>query len=115
LTREAVAALVWSPFPDSDTARDAATQLLSERLIACANILPGVESVFEWDNTVSTAQEVAVVFKTTSQQLDKLTERLGLLHPYDTPAIVGWECDAAHPETLQWLGATLCQTTLGTD
>lgn len=98
------AALVWCPFPDAASARLAASQLLGERLIACANILPAVESLFEWDGAIHSADEAAGLFKTTAAQLDRVVERLGELHPYDTPAILGWRCDAAHALTLNWLG-----------
>lgn len=97
------AALVWCPFPDADTARRIAGELLGEKLIACANIVPGIESVFEWNNEVSSAQEVAVLFKTTGGMLEELVRDLGERHPYDTPAILAWQCDAAHPATLEWL------------
>lgn len=101
------AALVWCPFPDRESAKEAASTLLAERLIACANIIPGIESVFEWQGEVSTAIEVAVLFKSDAERLERLTTRLAELHPYDTVAIIGWEADAAHPATLQWLGETL--------
>ena len=101
------AALAWCPFPDRDAARSAANQLLDEKLIACANILPGIESIFEWQGESTSAQEVAVVFKTTGSILGALIARLGDIHPYDTPAILGWRCDSAHPETLKWLDKTL--------
>jgi periplasmic divalent cation tolerance protein len=99
------AALVWCPFPDSDTARSIAGQLLDERLIACANILGGLESHFLWQGARDTAQETGVLFKTSAARLDAVVERLGKLHPYDTPAIVGWRADAALPATLAWLAA----------
>lgn len=105
---EAGAALVWCPFPDTDTARAAAATLLDERLIACANILGTMESHFVWDGARASGSEVAVLFKTTGNGLGPLVERLGSLHPYDTPAIMGWQCDAAHPASLAWLAAT-CQ------
>ncbi len=101
------AALVYCPFPDAQSARAIASNLIKEKLIACANILPAVESVFEWEEAISTEEEVAVLFKTSADCLDKLVVRLGECHPYDTPAILGWRCDAAHPETLQWLGRVL--------
>ena len=104
---EPQAALAWCPFPDAETARDIAAQMLAEKLIACANILPQVESVFLWEGKVDTASEVAVLFKTDSENLAPLVKRLGECHPYDTPAVVGWRCDAAHEATLQWLGETL--------
>ncbi len=101
------AALAWCPFPDAATARAIANQLLAEKLIACANLFPVIESVFEWEGEASSATEAAALFKTTAEQLDALVARLGELHPYDIPAIVAWRCDAAHPATLEWLNTTL--------
>lgn len=102
----ATAALVWCPFPDPDSARAAADTLLGEGLIACANILGPVESRFVWDGACATGQETAVLFKTVDECLELVLERLGAIHPYDTPAIIGWRCDAAHPASLAWLAAT---------
>lgn len=100
------AALIWCPCPDADTARQIAGQLLADGLIACANILPEMESLFLWQGEADTARETAVLFKTTSDKLEPAIERLGALHPYETPAIIGWHGDAAHPATLQWLAGS---------
>ena len=97
------AALIYTPLPDAETARDIAGTLLEENLIACANILGEVESVFRWEGRIESAKEVAVLFKTTSDAIDPAVARLGALHPYSTPAIIGTVCDNAHPETLGWL------------
>ncbi|MGB3470636.1 MAG: divalent-cation tolerance protein CutA [Erythrobacter sp.] len=97
------AALIYTPLPDAETARAIAGTLLDEKLIACANILGPVESVFVWEGRTQSAQEVAVLFKTTQECLDLAVSRLGALHPYKTPAIVGTACEAAHPDTLGWL------------
>ena len=99
------AALVWCPFPDADSARQVTGQLLDEALIACANILGPVESHFVWDGERSSSSETAVLFKSTAAHMPLVVARLGVLHPYDTPAIIGWHCDAAHPATLAWLMA----------
>ncbi|WP_086737718.1 divalent-cation tolerance protein CutA [Erythrobacter colymbi] len=101
------AALVWCPFPDAESARAAADALLDDRLIACANILGPIESRFVWEGARATGSEVAVLFKTTSERLDDVVERLGELHPYDTPAILGWYADAAHPATFAWLAGSV--------
>jgi len=98
------AALIWCPVPDKDTARQIAGQLLADGLVACANIMPEVESLFIWEDKADSAKEVGVLFKTTADKLDAAIERLGALHPYETPAILGWHADAAHPLTTQWLG-----------
>ncbi|MEM6857146.1 MAG: divalent-cation tolerance protein CutA [Pseudomonadota bacterium] len=97
------AALIYTPLPDAQTARNIARTLLDENLIACANILGEVESVFRWEGRVDTAKEVAVLFKTTSDALDPAVARLGTLHPYSTPAIVGTTCKNAHADTMGWL------------
>jgi periplasmic divalent cation tolerance protein len=99
------AALVWCPFPDRESARRIVEQLLNERLIACANIIGEVESHFLWQGARDTAQESGVLFKTTAARLEALIERLGELHPYETPAILGWRADAALAATLEWLAA----------
>ena len=101
------AALVWCPFPDVDSARAAADALLDDRLIACANILGSIESRFVWDGARATGSEIAVLFKTTPERLDDVVERLGELHPYDTPAIIGWQADRAHPATFAWLAGSV--------
>lgn len=103
------AALAWCPFPDTQSARAAAAALLDEQLIACANILGPVESHFMWEGARASGSEVGVLFKTTSDCLAQVVNRLGTLHPYDTPAVLGWRCDAAHPASLVWLAAN-CQS-----
>lgn len=97
------AALIWCPFPDRESARVVAGRLLGEKLIACANIVGDIESVFEWEGKRTSDHEVGVLFKTLGCQSDEVIRRLGVLHPYDTPAIVGWPCAMAHPATLAWL------------
>jgi len=97
------AALAWCPFPDRESARTIANQLLDEKLIVCANILGEIESVFEWDGERGNGVESGVLFKTYGDLLDPLVLRLGELHPYEMPAIIGWQCDTAHPETMAWI------------
>ncbi|MET0251289.1 MAG: divalent-cation tolerance protein CutA [Novosphingobium sp.] len=97
------AALIWCPFPDETSAATAARTLLDERLVACANLLPGVRSLYLWQGERGEAREVVAVFKTAAALLTAAVERLATLHPYDTPAIAGWRCDAAAEATLDWL------------
>jgi len=98
------AALAWCPFPDADSAERAADSLLDEGLIACANILPPMQSRYVWRGQREVAEETGVLFKTHANLLEKLVARISALHPYDEPAILGWGCDVASPETLRWLG-----------
>ncbi|MGE3690661.1 MAG: divalent-cation tolerance protein CutA [Novosphingobium sp.] len=98
-------ALIWCPFPDRESAAAAARALLDERLIACANVLPGMLSIYEWRGERGEDEEAGTLFKTDASLLEKAIARLGELHPYEQPAILGWRCDAASPETAAWLAA----------
>lgn len=102
-----MSALIWSPFADADSAARVAGQLLDERLIACANILPPMRSLYVWQGERGEAAEVGVLFKTDAAVLDRATARLAELHPYDTPAVLGWRTDTAARPTAEWLWASI--------
>jgi len=104
---ETGAALIWSPFGSVEEARPVAETLVQEKLVACANILPEVMSVFSYEGQVQSAAEVGVLFKTHSRLLAEATARLSQLHPYETPAICGWHVDSAPQETRDWLAGLL--------
>jgi periplasmic divalent cation tolerance protein len=97
-------ALIWCPFPDPASAAKVCSALLDEGLIACANMLPGMISLFAWNGERGESTETGALLKTDTAFLDKAIARLGELHPYDEPAVVGWRCDAALPATAAWLG-----------
>jgi len=97
-------ALAWCPFPDRESALGAANTLLDEKLIACANLLGSIESVFEWQGERSSGKEVGVLLKTRSDLADQLVGRVTVLHPYEAPIILCWNCDVANNAAMQWLG-----------
>ena len=105
-----MSALIWCPFADEESAAKVASQLLDERLIACANILPPMRSLYVWDGKREDASEVGVLFKTDASVLSITTARLAELHPYETPAILGWKADSATRPTAEWLWAAVRQT-----
>lgn len=99
-----MSAVIWCPFADEASAEAAVNQMLDERLIACGNILPPMRSLYLWQGQREEARECAVLLKTDKSLLDRAVERLAELHPYDTPAVLGWHADAAPPVTANWLG-----------
>ena len=98
-----MSALIWCPFADEDSAALAANQLLDERLIACANILPPMRSLYTWQGERHEAAEVGVLFKTDASALDRATARLAEIHPYEAPSVLGWRTDTAAKPTAEWL------------
>ncbi len=101
----AAAFLAWCPFPDEAEARRVANVLLDEGLIACANIVPGLISLYVWLGERGEAREVGLLAKTHPALGPAVVARLEQLHSYQSPAIIGWETDKAAPATLAWLGS----------
>lgn len=95
--------LALSTFPDTETARRIAEQLVTEHLVACANILPEVQSIYHWEGKVERASETMVFFKTTESRLAAFQAKLKALHPYDVPEIVAVRVSDGLPEYLQWV------------
>ncbi|HUO22262.1 MAG TPA: divalent-cation tolerance protein CutA [Caulobacteraceae bacterium] len=81
-------ALVYTTWPDAQTAEAAARQAIAQHLAACANILGPMHSIFRWDGGVHTQDEVAMILKTRMSLSDPLRDALVALHPYETPCIV---------------------------
>ena len=98
-----MSALIWCPFADEESAADAANRLLDEGLVACANILPSMRSLYVWQGERGEARECGVLFKTDASLLDRATARLAEIHPYDAPAVLGWRADTAAKPTAEWL------------
>jgi periplasmic divalent cation tolerance protein len=90
--------------PDRATAETLGEALVRERLAACANVLPGVTSVFWWEGEVQRAEEALVVLKTPSERVDALVARARELHPYDVPELLALPVDAGLPAYLEWVG-----------
>lgn len=91
--------------PDADSAERIATALVDERLAACVNILPGVRSVYRWQDQVERAEEVLLLIKTMPDRFQQLKARLLELHPYELPEVLAVETDHAHPDYLLWVAA----------
>jgi len=99
--------IVFSTFADEASAARVARVLVEERLIACANLLPGARSIFRWREAVEDTREVVVLMKTRKQDWTALLSRLHELHPYETPECVAVRIAAGAPRYMEWLDAAL--------
>ncbi len=86
-----------------DEAERIASALLDERLIACANILPGMRSLYLWKGRREQAQETALICKTMTDRLDALTEKIRELHSYETPCVTVFPITGGNPDFLAWI------------
>ena len=94
---------VYITAPDVKTARGMAMRLVEERLCACANILPGLESLYWWGGKVEAAEETLLICKTTRSAWLSFEKRARELHPYDTPCIVALPLEKGFAPFMQWI------------
>ena len=89
--------------PSLDEARRLGKILVAERLAACVNILPGMESHYWWQGKMETAAETVLIAKTRADLRDDLLERVRGLHPAQTPCVVFLPVTGGHPDYLDWI------------
>jgi periplasmic divalent cation tolerance protein len=95
--------LAISTFPDAETANRIAEALIEEKLAACANLIPGVHSIYHWKEKIESAGEAMVFFKTTEDRLAAFQEKLRSLHPYEVPELLWIKIDSGSPDYLRWV------------
>jgi len=94
--------VLYSTFPDLDQARTIAHRLLDENLIACANLIPGVLSIYTWKGQRNEDHEIILIAKVHSDRLPSAMQHLRDLHPYELPCITAWPLTAVDPDYLAW-------------
>jgi periplasmic divalent cation tolerance protein len=93
---------------DSAEARRIGRAVVTSRLAACANILPGkVESIYRWKGKVERARETLLLVKTTRRRWAKLRDAIRRAHSYEVPEIVAVPVAAGLGEYLRWIGKSV--------
>lgn len=92
---------------DMQEARHIASALLAEHIIACANILPQMLSLYHWQGKPCESQEVVLLLKSQHQYANRIMSQVAQLHSYDTPCILEIPIQNGHAAFLDWVDATL--------
>lgn len=100
-------AIVLVTAPDLKTARMLANAALQARLVACANLVSGVESHYWWNEKIENSAEILIIFKTQKPRLAALEKLILARHPYDTPEILALPLSAGAGKYLEWIGNAL--------
>lgn len=95
--------IVLTNCPDAEVADRLARTLIEQRLAACVNCLPAVDSVYRWQGAVERAVEVPLLIKSTRERLPEIQEVIRALHPYEVPEIVAIPVVAGLPAYLRWV------------
>jgi periplasmic divalent cation tolerance protein len=102
MTTSKQALLVLVTAPDVKTARKLARRALEEHLVACANLVPKLESHYWWQGKLESAAEVLLLLKTTAARVEALERLILAHHPYDTPEFVVLPIRGANRRYLKW-------------
>jgi len=94
---------IYATAGDAEEARRIGRQVVEEQLAACANILPGVTSIFRWQGKLEEASEAVLVLKTTEEKLERLIARVKSLHSYECPCIEALPVVEGNRDFLEWV------------
>lgn len=105
MTEETKYLLVLNTCPGSISAKKIAQELVTDKLAACVNIVPGVQSFFRWVSKVEQADEHLLIIKTTLESYAELANRIKKLHPHELPEIIAVPIHTGDPAYLDWINS----------
>lgn len=94
---------VYSTFPNREEALSIASKLLEQKLIACANVLENVTSLYHWQGKAMQESECVMIAKTSASSRAKAIKTLEALHPCDLPCIVAFPITEGNPAFFGWV------------
>lgn len=94
---------VYVTTKDTQEAKQIALAVVNEKLAACANILPQMNSIYRWDDEVHDESETVLILKTRKEAFDSLASKIRELHSYDCPCIVVLPIVQGHEDYLRWI------------
>ena len=100
-----ITVLVLTNCPDEESANAIALALVEERLAACVNILPRVQSVYRWQGAVESATEIPLFIKSTAANYPALEATIRNRHPYQVPEIIALPVTHGLPAYLDWIAS----------
>ena len=96
--------IVLSTASSEEEARKIAHHLIEQRLAACVNIVPKIESIYRWEGRVESSREWLLLIKTTAANFSNVRDAIGELHSYDLPECIALGIEDGSADYLQWMG-----------
>ena len=95
--------IVLSTAGSEDEARKIAHHLVEQRLAACVNIVPQIESIYRWQGNVESSREWLLVIKTSADKFARVRDAIRELHSYDIPECIAIAVEDGSPDYLKWI------------
>ncbi len=99
--------IVFVTCESKQQAESIAQTVVTGKLAACVNVLPGVRSCYIWDRKLTWSDEVLMLIKTTRGRFDQLQDRIKAMHSYSVPEIVGVTIEDAFQKYLDWIDTSV--------
>jgi len=95
--------VIFVTVPNKEEAEKISSALIEQELIACANILPGVSSVFKWKGEICREQEIMLIIKSIPEKFESIASRIKELHSYEVPEIIALPVVNGSKDYLDWV------------
>ena len=99
--------LVLTTTGSREEAQRIAHALVERRLAACVNIVPGIESIYRWQEKIEQAHEWLLLIKTTGEAFEHVRDAIEALHSYDVPECICLEIEDGSAAYLKWLSESV--------
>ncbi len=98
--------IVLTTCADAEQSQAVARALVEERLAACVNIIPQVQSVYLWRGSLQSDAEYLLVIKSRADKFAAIETRIKALHSYEVPEIIAVPVTQGSAEYLAWIAAS---------
>ncbi|QCE15964.1 protein CutA, chloroplastic isoform X1 [Vigna unguiculata] len=95
--------VVYVTVPNKEAGKKLAESIVTEKLAACVNRVPGIESVYQWEGKIQTDSEELLIIKTRQSLLEALTEHVKAHHEYDVPEVISLPITGGNLKYLEWI------------
>src|SRR6266705_1142820 len=99
--------IVFVTCESKEQAEKIAQSVVTDKLAACVNVLPGVRSCYVWKRKLTWSNEVLLLIKTTRGRFDQLQDRIKTLHSYEVPEIVAVPIEDAFDKYIAWIDSSV--------
>lgn len=93
--------------PNEESAKKIARSVISNKLAACVNIIPNIQSIYEWEGRINEDLEYLLMIKTTTANVEELTTYVRDNHPYSVAEVISVKIENGNPPYLDWVAKSV--------
>ncbi len=94
--------IIYTTFPNLNSAKKIINLLIHKKIIACANIFK-ISSIYRWKGKIEHSAEYGAFIKTKKANYKKLEKLIKQHHPYEVPEIISWSIEKGYKPYLDWI------------